>query len=73
LRSPAYAHHIPAELKPGAAYAFIDQGIQQFNYTMLPHTGSWETAGTVQRAAELNQAPISSRYHDHAQSLVLVL
>lgn len=65
LRSPAYAHHIPAELKPGGAYAFIDQGIQQFNYTMLPHTGSWETAGTVQRAAELNQAPIAlfATYH----------
>jgi len=59
LRSPAYANHIPAVLKPGGLYAYIDQGIQRFNYTLLPHTGSWETAGTVRRAAELNQFPIT--------------
>jgi alpha-mannosidase len=55
LRSPAYAHHIPAELKPAEQYAYIDQGVQQCNYTLLPHSGSWETAGTARRAIELNQ------------------
>ncbi len=59
LRSPAYAHHIPAVLEPGGNYAFIDQGIQHFRYTLLPHTGSWERAGTVRRAAELNQPPVA--------------
>jgi alpha-mannosidase len=59
LRSPAYAHHIPAVLEPDGHYAFIDQGIQRFRYTLFPHAGSWETAGTVQRAAELNQPPIA--------------
>ena len=58
LRSPAYAHHIPAELKPDGLYSFIDQGIQQFTYTMFPHASSWEQAGTVKRAAELNQQPV---------------
>lgn len=57
LRSPAYAHHIPAEVKPDKLHSFIDQGIQRFSYSMLPHTGSWEEAGTVKRAAELNQRP----------------
>lgn len=59
LRSPAYAHHIPATIQPGKLYAFIDQGIQRFSYTMLPHTGGWETAETVQRALELNQQPVA--------------
>jgi alpha-mannosidase len=59
LRSPAYANHIPAVLKPGGLYSYIDQGIQRFNYILLPHTGSWETAGTVRRAAELNQPPVA--------------
>jgi len=59
LRSPAYAHHIPAVLEPDGHYAFIDQGIQRFHYTLFPHAGSWETAGTVRRAAELNQPPIA--------------
>lgn len=57
LRSPAYAHHIPAVLEPDGHYTFIDQGIQHFHYTLFPHIGSWETAGTVRRAAELNQPP----------------
>jgi alpha-mannosidase len=57
LRSPAYAHHIPAVLEPDEQYAFIDQGIQHFRYTLFPHSGSWETAGTPRRAAELNQPP----------------
>jgi alpha-mannosidase len=59
LRSPAYAHHIPAALEPDRNHAYIDQGIQRFRYALFPHTGSWETSGTVQRAAELNQAPVA--------------
>jgi alpha-mannosidase len=55
LRSPAYAHHIPAVLEPDGHYPYIDQGIQRFRYTLFPHPGSWETAGTARRAAELNQ------------------
>jgi alpha-mannosidase len=58
LRSPVYAHHIPAVLDEGGRYAFIDQGIQHFHYTLFPHAGSWESAGTVRRAAELNQPPV---------------
>ncbi len=57
LRSPAYAHHIPAVLGPEENHAFIDRGVQHFRYTLLPHSGSWENAGTVRRAAELNQPP----------------
>jgi len=59
LRSPVYAHHIPAVLEPAGDHAYIDQGIQRFRYTLLPHPGSWETAGTVRRAAELNQPPVA--------------
>ncbi len=59
LRSPAYAHHIPAALEPDGEYSFIDHGIQRFRYTILPHLGSWETAGTPRRAVELNQPPVA--------------
>lgn len=58
LRSPIYAHHDPYEPQPDRFYTFIDQGIQHFSYRILPHSGSWEGAGTVQRAAELNAPPI---------------
>jgi alpha-mannosidase len=65
LRSPIYAHHIPDAPKPDGLYSFMDQGIQRFKYTILPHDGSWETGGTVKRAAELNQPPITliGTYH----------
>jgi alpha-mannosidase len=79
LRSPAYAHHMPAVLDPGKQYSFIDQGLQRFTYTLLPHRAGWQTAGTARRAAELNQPPVALRttYHDNgtrpqAESFALV-
>ena len=65
LRSPIYAHHDPFVPDPEGQYTFIDQGVQHFSYVLLPHPGSWETAGTVRRAAELNQPPtaIIETYH----------
>lgn len=59
LRSPIYAHHAPYEPIPGQQYTYMDQGMQRFTYTLLPHPGSWVDAGTVRRAAELNQRPIT--------------
>ncbi len=69
LRSPAYAHHIPATLDPEGLYSFIDQGVQRFSYSLLPHAGSWETAGTVKRVAELNQRPFAlfGTFHPNAK------
>ncbi|MBO7748111.1 alpha-mannosidase [Paenibacillus sp. MWE-103] len=59
LRSPIYAHHVPYEPDPNGEYSFIDQGIQHFNYALLPHQGTWEQAGTARRAAELNCKPVA--------------
>jgi alpha-mannosidase len=66
LRSPIYAHHIPKEPSPDEEYSFIDQGIQRFNYVLLPHADGWEAAQTPRRAAELNQPPIAllATFHD---------
>ncbi len=59
LRSPIYAHHDPFIPDPDTRYTFMDQGVQTFHYTLLPHEGGWIEAGTVRRAAELNQRPIA--------------
>ncbi|WP_312876140.1 glycoside hydrolase family 38 C-terminal domain-containing protein [Paenibacillus alginolyticus] len=66
LRSPIYAHHDPVVPEPQGHYSFIDQGIQTFNYRLLPHQGSWEQAGTIKHAMELNQRPITiiETYHE---------
>lgn len=56
LRSPVYAHHAPYVLEEEMdEYSFIDQGIQEFKYTLIPHMGSWKHSSVVQRAEELNQ------------------
>jgi alpha-mannosidase len=71
LRSPIYAHHDPFLPQPDEQYAFLDQGIQQFTYVLLPHAGGWEEAGTVRRAAELNQPAIALVATGHAGRLPL--
>lgn len=65
LRSPIYAHHDPRVPEPEGRYTFLDQGVQRFSYSLVPHAGSWEGAGTVRQAAELNQPPIAiiEAYH----------
>ncbi len=55
LRSPIYAYHLPAQPDPEGVYNYIDQGIQYFHYSLLPHSNGWQEAGTVRRALELNQ------------------
>ena len=35
-----------------------DRGIHQFTYALYPHSGSWQSAGTVQRGYELNRPMI---------------
>jgi alpha-mannosidase len=65
LRSPIYAHHIPAQPEPDGHYQFIDQGIQRFTYSLLPHAGSWEDAATPRHAAAINELPVAlvGTYH----------
>jgi len=58
LRSPPYTHHFPYKLEPNLTYHYIDQGWQDFDFTLLPHVGSWLEAGAVRLAEELNLRPI---------------
>jgi alpha-mannosidase len=67
LRSPAYAHHTPFELNPNGVYPFIDQGMQYFKYTLLPHTSNWAHAGTIKQAQILNQPPTTLFTTFHSQ------
>ncbi|HEX7021511.1 MAG TPA: glycoside hydrolase family 38 C-terminal domain-containing protein, partial [Trueperaceae bacterium] len=66
VRSPIYAHHMPAVADHEAQYTYMDQGVQHFRYALLPHEGGWSEASTVQRAAELNAAPMPlfATFHD---------
>jgi alpha-mannosidase len=55
VRSPVYAHHDPYQPDSWDALTFMDQGVQRFTYSLLPHLGGWEEAGTARQALALNQ------------------
>ncbi|TBL72421.1 alpha-mannosidase [Paenibacillus thalictri] len=45
---------------------FMDQGVQEFAYALVPHEGSWQDAGVVRKAYELG-VPLSyviETYHE---------
>jgi alpha-mannosidase len=58
-RSPVYAWHDPKELEADGVYDYLDQGIQELTYRLVPHAGDWRDAGVVEAAAELNQPPFA--------------
>jgi alpha-mannosidase len=67
LRSPPYALHDPNKEEPDSVC--IDRGVQHFAYSLLPHQGAWQDAGTVRRAAELNAPLIAVPADNHAGEL----
>ncbi|MDF2629244.1 MAG: alpha-mannosidase, partial [Symbiobacteriaceae bacterium] len=71
LRSPIYAHHDPYVPTAEGRYVFMEQGVQRFTYSLLPHEGGWEQAGTVKRGWELNQLPVGIIETYHAGPLPL--
>lgn len=58
LKNSVYAHHDPKQLEEGVEYSYVDDGIQEFNYLLLPHEGSWKDSSIVKRAKELNVHPV---------------
>ncbi len=56
----AHDHTIRLTLLKGSVYPdeLADIGHHTFTYALYPHPGSWEQAGTIQRALDLNQ-PLS--------------
>jgi alpha-mannosidase len=45
---------------------FMDQGIQEFEYKLVPHAGSWQSANIVKKAFEFNVQPVTimETYHE---------
>jgi alpha-mannosidase len=62
-RSPVAAD---TERLRDASSEYLDQGIQEFRWALLPHAGSWQDAGVVRAARELNEPPVRilETYHE---------
>lgn len=57
LKNSVFAHHDPKVLEEGQEYRYVDDGIQEFRYLLIPHTGSWKDADVTRCARELNVRP----------------
>jgi len=57
LRSPIYAFHDPKQIDSQQVYRYIDQGVQDFTWAIVPHSGDFRAAGVVEQARELNMPP----------------
>ncbi len=51
VRSPLYADHFGIRDDLGE---FMDQGIHEFTYSIVPHKGDWKEGAVVRKAYELN-------------------
>jgi alpha-mannosidase len=51
VRSPIYADHFGER---DEYCEFMDQGIQEFNYLLVPHKGDWKKSDIAKKAYELN-------------------
>ncbi len=62
VRSPIYADHFGER---DEFCEFMDQGIQEFKYVLIPHAGTWTENHIVRKAYELNTPPVQviETYH----------
>ncbi|HHV97375.1 MAG TPA: alpha-mannosidase [Clostridiaceae bacterium] len=51
VRSPIFADHYGER---DELCEYMDQGIQEFKYVLVPHLGDWRNSGIVKKAYELN-------------------
>lgn len=57
LKNSVYAHHDPKVLEEDMEYRYVDDGIQEFTYALIPHEGSWKDAKVTEHAREINVRP----------------
>lgn len=63
VRSPIYADHFGER---DELVEYMDQGQQEFSYTIVAHAGEWQNSGITNKAYELNVLPITiwETYHE---------
>ncbi len=67
-RSPVYAYYSG---ETDEYCEFMDQGVQEFKYVLVPHPGDWRRSGTVKKSFELNVPPVQVAETCHAGPMPL--
>ena len=68
LRSPVYAFHEPRRVEPGKRYRYMEQGLHEFSFALVPHSGGWQEAGVAREALIMNAPPVVIESHRHPGS-----
>jgi alpha-mannosidase len=63
VRSPIFADHFGQR---DELCEYMEQGVHEFAYSLVPHEGSWRDAGVVRKAYEFNVPPayVIETYHE---------
>jgi alpha-mannosidase len=72
LKNSVYAHHDPKKLEAEEDYHYVDHGVQELTYALIPHEGGWKDSNLLQRSMEINQRPICviETFHEGSQPQV---
>jgi len=58
LHSTAWSHHIPDTIYPDDGTRYMEQGIHEFTYKLIPHTGDWRDGNIAGKSEEYLMKPI---------------
>lgn len=69
LHSTAWSHHNPAKVTEDDGYRYMEQGIHEFSYMLLPHRGDWRDANLPRRGKEFAGPPLAIVTNMHEGTL----
>lgn len=69
LKNSVYAHHDPRKLDPEEEYLYVDNGLQEMTYALVPHENTWKQSEILHVAAVINQRPLTviETFHSGSQ------
>jgi alpha-mannosidase len=69
LHSTAWSHHIPDTVRVNDGYRYMEQGIHEFTYKLVPHDGDWRDGNIARKSEEYLMKPIVFLTNNHTGAL----
>lgn len=69
LHSTAWSHHIPDTVNVNDGYRYMEQGIHEFTYKLVPHEGDWRYGDIARKSEEYLMKPIVFLTNNHTGAL----
>jgi alpha-mannosidase len=69
LHSTAWSHHIPDTVHVNDGYRYMEQGIHEFTYKLIPHNGDWRDGNIARKSEEYLMKPVVFLTNNHTGAL----